>query len=45
MKKSEIRHSFAKKLLTIFGWNFKISAVQKYVKRINVNLVDLVKSF
>ena len=28
------------KMLTIFGWNFKIWAVQKYV-----NLVDLVKSF
>ena len=28
------------KMLTIFGWNFEIWAVQKYV-----NLVDLVKSF
>ena len=28
------------KILTIFGWNFEIWAVQKYV-----NLVDLVKSF
>ena len=32
-------------MLTIFGWNFEIWAVQKYVRRINVNLVDLVKSF
>ena len=28
------------KMLTIFGWNFEIWAVQKYI-----NLVDLVKSF
>jgi len=39
-EKSEIHYSFAKKMLTIFGWNFEIWAVQKYV-----NLVDLVKSF
>ena len=31
MKKSEIHFSFAKKMLTIFGWNFEIWAVQKYV--------------
>ena len=45
------------KMLTIFGWNFEIWVVQKYVnlsfstsvlfskRRTNVNLVDLVKSF
>ena len=30
-------------MLTIFGWNFEIWAVQKYVNL--VNLVDLVKRF
>ena len=39
-KKSEIHLFIREKMLTIFGWNFEIWAVQKYV-----NLVDLVKSF
>ena len=39
-RKSETHFSFAKKMLTIFGWNFEIWAVQKYV-----NLVDLGESF
>ena len=37
---SEIQFFIREKMLTIFGWNFEIWAVQKYV-----NLVDLVKSF
>ena len=40
IKKSEIHLFIREKMLTIFGWNFEIWAVQKYV-----NLVDLVKSF
>ena len=40
MKKSKINLFIREKMLTIFGWNFEIWAVQKYV-----NLVDLVKSF
>ena len=40
MKKSEIQLFNREKMLTIFGWNFEIWAVQKYV-----NLVDFVKSF
>ena len=33
-------------MLMIFGWNFEIWAVQKYSqRRINVNLVDPIKSF
>ena len=41
-KRKKIGNSFfiREKMLTIFGWNFEIWAVQK-----NVNLVDLVKSF
>ena len=51
MKKSEIHLFIREKMLTIFGWNFEIRAVQKYAsvlfskRRINVNRVDLVKSF
>ena len=39
---TKIENSFIirEKMLTIFGWNLEIWAVQKYV-----NLVDLAKSF
>ena len=40
MKKSEMHLFIREKMLTIFGWNFEIWAVQKYAY-----LVDLVKSF
>ena len=47
IKRCKIRHKkwkkwkfIREKMLTSFGWNFEIWAVQKYV-----NLVDLVKSF
>ena len=40
MKKSEIHLFIREKMLTIFGWNFEIWAVQKYV-----NILYLVKSF
>ena len=41
-KMKKIRNSLfiRDKMLTLFGWNFEIWAVQKYV-----NLIDLVKSF
>ena len=32
MKKSEIHLFIREKMLTIFGWNFEIWAVQKYAK-------------
>ena len=40
MKKTGNSFFIREEMLTIFGWNFEIWAVQKYL-----NLVDLVKSF
>ena len=40
IRKIQFIFSFAKKMLTIFDWNFEVWAVQKCA-----NLVDLVKSF